>query len=301
MTTELVLRACRAADVQSAVTPRDFPLERRRLPAGARGRGRGGRRALRPAPPGQVRGRAGGNPPGAARGSERAMDAIRARLREGGPVTCEDLQTLGHADLQRRGRDGRRPRPRLGRGADDRRPRARPRPDRRGRADRRRPFPARSRIRLLLGHDEDVLPRRASRGARPLPRARPGGARPRVRDHPARDQRLGGPPGRLRPLRGARVQDPALEGARRGPGGRLLPQPRPRRRARGARAARRSAGSARRSWSATCSRSSPASTGRASAAAASRTSWLVTDDGCESSPTTRTISPSEHGTVEIRS
>ena len=93
MTTELVLRACRAADVQSAVTPRDFPLgvadylrahevevevdgglfdQRRRVKSEAELEGIGR----------------------AQRASERAMDAIRARLREGGPVTCEELQTL---------------------------------------------------------------------------------------------------------------------------------------------------------------------------------------------------------------
>ena len=78
---------------------------------------------------------------------------------------------------------------------------------------------------------------------------------------------------RLRLLRGARLPDAALEGAGRGARGRLLPRARPRRRARGARAAVARARAPRTSsWPATSSPSSPASTGRASAAAGSRTS-----------------------------
>jgi Xaa-Pro aminopeptidase len=92
LTTELVLRACRSAEVESVVTPRDFPLEvadylraneidvraqgtlfdsRRRVKTDSELAGI--RRALR--------------------ASERAYDAIRARLRQGPPVTCEELQT----------------------------------------------------------------------------------------------------------------------------------------------------------------------------------------------------------------
>jgi len=92
MMPQLVLRACRASRVDSAVTPRDFPLgvadflrendievkthgelfdERRRVKTSAELDGI--RRCQR--------------------ASERAMDAIRERLRAGGPVTCEDLQT----------------------------------------------------------------------------------------------------------------------------------------------------------------------------------------------------------------
>jgi Xaa-Pro aminopeptidase len=90
---ELVLRACRHAGIEEAIVPRAFPLEtadylrtngvglrtdgdlfdeRRRVKSGAELDGI--RRAQR--------------------GAEAAMDAIRARLREGGGVTCEELQGL---------------------------------------------------------------------------------------------------------------------------------------------------------------------------------------------------------------
>jgi Xaa-Pro aminopeptidase len=91
VTRELVLRACGAAGVESAVAPRDFPLgiadylrahsieieaggslfdERRRVKSAAELAGiRKSQRA-----------------------AERAMDAIRARLRRGLPLTCEELQ-----------------------------------------------------------------------------------------------------------------------------------------------------------------------------------------------------------------
>ncbi len=92
MTTELVLRACRAAQVETAVTPRDFPLEiadylrANEVELEARGDLFDERRRVKTAAELAGIGRA-------QRASEHAMDAIRARLREGGPVTCEELQT----------------------------------------------------------------------------------------------------------------------------------------------------------------------------------------------------------------
>jgi Xaa-Pro aminopeptidase len=92
MTTELALRACRAAQVSSAVTPRDFPLEvadflrAHEIEVEARGELFDERRRVKSAA--ELAGiRA------SQRAAERAMDAIRARLRAGGPVTCEELQT----------------------------------------------------------------------------------------------------------------------------------------------------------------------------------------------------------------
>jgi Xaa-Pro aminopeptidase len=90
---ELVLRACRHAEIASAVVPRGFPLdtadhlrangvelhpegdlfdERRRVKSESELDGI--RRAQR--------------------GAEAAMDGIRSRLREGGDVTCEELQAI---------------------------------------------------------------------------------------------------------------------------------------------------------------------------------------------------------------
>ncbi len=91
VTRELVLRACRVAGVESALAPRDFPLgiadhlrehsieieaggslfdDRRRVKSAAELAGiRKSQRA-----------------------AEHAMDAIRARLRRGLPLTCEELQ-----------------------------------------------------------------------------------------------------------------------------------------------------------------------------------------------------------------
>ena len=90
-TTELVLRACRAADVRSAVTPRDFPLEvadylrAHEIEVEARGELFDERRRVKSeAELAGIR--------RSQRAAERAMDAIRARLRRGVPVTCEDLQ-----------------------------------------------------------------------------------------------------------------------------------------------------------------------------------------------------------------
>ena len=91
MTTELVLRACRSADVQSAVTPRDFPLEvadhlrANEIDVQARGELFDGRRRVKTeAELAGIR--------RALHASVRAYDAVRARLREGAPVTCEELQ-----------------------------------------------------------------------------------------------------------------------------------------------------------------------------------------------------------------
>jgi Xaa-Pro aminopeptidase len=92
MTTELVLRACRSAQVESAVTPRDFPLEvadylrANEIHVQAQGELFDGRRRVKTeAELAGIR--------RALRASERAYDAIRARLRKGAPVTCEELQT----------------------------------------------------------------------------------------------------------------------------------------------------------------------------------------------------------------
>jgi Xaa-Pro aminopeptidase len=92
MTTELVLRACRAAEVSSAVTPRHFPLEiadylrANEIEVEAQGELFDERRRVKtPAELTGIR--------RSQRAAERAMDAIRARLREGGTVTCEELQT----------------------------------------------------------------------------------------------------------------------------------------------------------------------------------------------------------------
>lgn len=92
MTTELVLRACRAAKVESAVTPRDFPLEiadyLRAHDIGLRASGSlfdERRRVKSEAELAGIR--------KSQRAAERAMDAIRARLRADGTPTCEDLQT----------------------------------------------------------------------------------------------------------------------------------------------------------------------------------------------------------------
>ena len=90
--TELALRACRASSVESAVTPRDFPLEvadylrAHEIEVEARGDLFDERRRVKS--PAELAGIG-----KAQRAAERAMDAIRARLRDGGPVTCEDLQT----------------------------------------------------------------------------------------------------------------------------------------------------------------------------------------------------------------
>jgi Xaa-Pro aminopeptidase len=92
MTTELVLRACRAASVSSAVTPRDFPLEvadylrAHEIEVEARGELFDERRRVKSTA--ELTGIRRSQ-----RAAEHAMDAIRARLRVGPPVTCEDLQT----------------------------------------------------------------------------------------------------------------------------------------------------------------------------------------------------------------
>ncbi len=92
LTPELVLRACRAASVESAVTPRDFPLEladflrAHAIQIEARGELFDERRRVKSQAELEGIGRS-------QRAAEHAMDAIRTRLRAGGEVTCEDLQT----------------------------------------------------------------------------------------------------------------------------------------------------------------------------------------------------------------
>jgi Xaa-Pro aminopeptidase len=92
-TPELVLRACRHASVSAAVAPRDFPLELadflRAHDVAVESRGDlfdARRRVKTPAEVDGVR--------RALRATEQALDAIRARLREGGETTAEELQAL---------------------------------------------------------------------------------------------------------------------------------------------------------------------------------------------------------------
>jgi Xaa-Pro aminopeptidase len=91
MTPELVLRACRAAAVESAVAPRDFPLEvadflrAHEVDVQARGELFDERRRVKSEAELQGIRRA-------QRAAERGMAAIRDRLREGLPVTAEELQ-----------------------------------------------------------------------------------------------------------------------------------------------------------------------------------------------------------------
>ena len=95
MTPELVLRACRQASVESAVTPRDFPLEladylrSHAIEVEAKGELFDERRRVKTAAEldGIKR---------AQRATEKAMDAIRARLRAGGDLTSEELQALAN-------------------------------------------------------------------------------------------------------------------------------------------------------------------------------------------------------------
>jgi Xaa-Pro aminopeptidase len=91
LTTELVLRACVAAQVESAVTPRDFPLEiadyLRSHDIGVEAQGELFDRRRRVKSPAELTGIRRSQ-----RAAERAMGAIRDRLREGGTVTCESLQ-----------------------------------------------------------------------------------------------------------------------------------------------------------------------------------------------------------------
>ena len=89
---QLVLRACRASNVASAVTPRDFPLgladflRSHEIEIEARGELFDERRRVKTAAELDGIRRC-------QRASERAMSAIRERLCAGGPVTCEGLQT----------------------------------------------------------------------------------------------------------------------------------------------------------------------------------------------------------------
>jgi Xaa-Pro aminopeptidase len=94
---ELVLRACREVGVESAVAPAGFPLGAadylrangiELLPAGELFEGR--RRVKTEAELAGIR--------RAQRAAERAMDAIRARLRDGG-TTCEELRLLAAGTL----------------------------------------------------------------------------------------------------------------------------------------------------------------------------------------------------------
>ena len=91
LTPQLVLRACRAAKVESAVTPRDFPLEladflrANAVQVEAHGELFDERRRVKSAAELAGIGHS-------QRAAERAMEAIRARLSAGAPVTCEELQ-----------------------------------------------------------------------------------------------------------------------------------------------------------------------------------------------------------------
>jgi Xaa-Pro aminopeptidase len=88
---ELVLRACRAVGVEQAVTPRDFPLEKadylRANGIDVRADGEVFDRRRRVKTEAELAGIR-----RAQSAAERAMDAVRARLRAGGDVTCEELR-----------------------------------------------------------------------------------------------------------------------------------------------------------------------------------------------------------------
>jgi Xaa-Pro aminopeptidase len=91
LTTELVLRAVRAAGLSSVITPRDFPLEvadylrANEIEVEAHGELFDERRRVKTtAELAGIR--------RSQQAVEHAMDAIRVRLRAGPPVTCEDLQ-----------------------------------------------------------------------------------------------------------------------------------------------------------------------------------------------------------------
>ena len=93
MTPELVLRACRRASVESAFTPRDFPLEladylrANEIEVEAKGELFDERRRVKtPAELDGIR--------RAQHAAEKAMDAIRAELRRDAAPTCEKLQTV---------------------------------------------------------------------------------------------------------------------------------------------------------------------------------------------------------------
>ncbi len=258
------------------MTPRGFPLDAGRPPARQWDRPQAARGAFRRAAAREERGRARRDPPRAGRRAERDGEdprpAPRGRRDLRGPAGDRaSLLQRGRCDRPGHGH-------RLARGADGDRPRARTRPDLGGRGGHRRPVSAGSGLRLLRRHDADVLHGRAARGARPLPRSRQGGARPCPRGRPPRGHGQGATPDDVRSLRRARLPDAADKGSRQAARGRVLPQPRPRRRARGARASEPRTHWAPSSSPAMCSPSSRASTARASAAAGSRTSC--------SSPTT---------------
>jgi Xaa-Pro aminopeptidase len=93
MTPELVLRACRHASVEAAVTPRDFPLELadylRANEIGVEAKGELFDERRRVKTPAELEGIR-----RAQRATEKAMDAIRARLRGGDDLTAEGLQTV---------------------------------------------------------------------------------------------------------------------------------------------------------------------------------------------------------------
>lgn len=91
MTPELVLRACRSSKMASAVTPRDFPLQvadflrSHEIELEARGELFDERRRVKTDAELEGIRRA-------QRAAEKAMTAIRTRLREGLPATAEELQ-----------------------------------------------------------------------------------------------------------------------------------------------------------------------------------------------------------------
>jgi Xaa-Pro aminopeptidase len=88
---ELVLRACRRVGIGAAVAPRTFPLDvadhlrANGIELRAEGEAFDLRRRVKNEAELEGIGRA-------QRSAEQAMDAIRARLRGGGPVTCEELR-----------------------------------------------------------------------------------------------------------------------------------------------------------------------------------------------------------------
>ena len=243
---ELAVRACRKLGIERATVPESFPVghadhlrangielvvERDLFDNRRRSKNETELRGIR----------------NAQKACEAALDASRELLRRAQPNGA-GLEVDGRAaDLRAsEARDRGRLRGSRGRGQrDDRRARAadggRARhglgPDRGERADRVRSLPQGQGHRLLRRHDAHVRRRRAvGRGQGVVP-ARQGRARDLDCRRQARRERPQALRGGLRHLPRGRLQDAAPQGAGRSAGGRLLPRPGSRCRARGARAA----------------------------------------------------------------
>src|SRR6266571_7020335 len=226
--------------------PTVVPGRARRPPARERGRGRRRPRSLRRPATLEERHRAGRHPASAARVRGRARRCARAspaggseRRRTRGRRPGPDVRAGQAGDrgrLRRPRRRGQR-HDRLARRANRSRPQCRLRADRAERADRVRPLSEGQGDRLLFRHDAHVRRRRAVRRGEGVARAREGGARELDGRRQARRERADALQASLRPVSGGGLQDTAEQGAGRSARGRFLPFARPRRRARGARAA----------------------------------------------------------------